>query len=75
MFKILILILVDEDVVQDQWRLGVIESVGGGKNNVCTAEVRLANGKKFVRHCTKLVGLEMDSVNNGDGVHKGGMRI
>ena len=70
-----VVLLVDENVVRDQWRLGVIESVGGGENHVRTAEVRLANGKKFVRHCTKLVGLEMDSVNNGDGVHKGGMRI
>ena len=62
MFKILILILVDEDVVRDQWRLWVIESVGGGENHVRTAKVRLANGKEFVRHCTKIVGLEVDSV-------------
>ena len=57
-----VVLLVDENVVRDQWSLGVIDSVGGGDNHVRTAVVRLANGKRFHRHCTKIVGLEIEAV-------------
>ena len=49
-------------MVRDQWSLGVLESVGGGDHHVRTAVVRLANGKIFHRHCTKIVGLGIEAV-------------
>ena len=55
-----VVLLVDESLVRDQWSLGVIDSVGGGGSHVRTAVVRLPDGRKFSRHCTKVVGLEFD---------------
>ena len=55
-----IVILVDELQPRDQWKLGVVEAIPGDGQHVRTVTVQMANGKRLVRHCNRLVGLELD---------------
>ena len=59
-----IVILVEDNIPRDQWRIGRIESVGdaGGSKGgtVRKAMVRTTNGRLLERHVTKLVTLELD---------------
>ena len=54
------MLICDEMTVRDKWPLGRIESVKSDGTYVRSAVVSLASGKKFERHCTKLVALELD---------------
>ena len=54
-------LVMDEMLPRDQWRIAVVDSVQGDGQHVRSAVVRTAAGKKIERHCTKLVGLEMDA--------------
>ena len=55
-----LVLVCDELNVRDKWPLGRIESVKSDGRNVRSAVVTLASGKRFERHCTKLVPLELD---------------
>ena len=55
-----LVLICDEMTVRDKWPLGRIESVKSDGTYVRSAVVSLASGKKFERHCTKLVALELD---------------
>ena len=55
-----IVILTDEQSPRDQWRLARVDAIKGDPRNVRTVVVQTASGKKFERHCTKLVPLELD---------------
>ena len=55
-----IVLLTDNQTPRDQWKLARIESLKGDPAHVRTVIVATASGKKFERHCTKLVPLELE---------------
>ena len=56
-----LVLLVDELAPRDQWRVGRVEALGDDGCKSRKAMVKLANGKVFERHVTKLIALEMDA--------------
>ena len=55
-----LVLLVDENMPRDQWRVGMINAVVSNSNLVRRVTVRLANGRILERHVNKVVGLELD---------------
>ena len=55
-----LVLLVEDNLPRDQWRLGRIVTVGARGGKVRTAVVKTAQGRSLERHVTKLVGLELD---------------
>ena len=55
-----LVLLIDEIVPRDQWRLGRIKEVRGDGIRTRSAVVETANGRTYERHISKLVMLEME---------------
>ena len=55
-----IVLLTDEIVPRDQWKIGRIESIEQGDGPKRKAVVKTTNGKTYERHVTKLISLELD---------------
>ena len=60
-----VVLLVDEQLRRNDWRLAMVESVKGSDDHVRSALVRTAGGKRFERDRTKLVLLELDGEQGG----------
>ena len=61
LYKGQLVIMIDENLSRDQWRLAIVETVKSDGAHVRAVTVRTACGKLFDRHCSKLVALEMET--------------
>ena len=68
-----LVLVVEEQVARNSWKLGRIVSVDGDATHVRKAMVKRADGKILLRDRTKLVRLELDGVDkntkDGDASH------
>ena len=55
-----LVLMVDEKLRREEWRLGRITKVMGDETHGRTVEVWTGKTKKFIRDITKVVPLEMD---------------
>ena len=55
-----IVLIVDENLPRDQWKIGRVEAIGPTEERVRNAQVKTVSGKVLERHVTKLVALELE---------------
>ena len=60
LYKGQLVLMVDELMPRDQWRIARVESFVGGEGPVRRVIVKTASGKAFERHCSKVVALELE---------------
>ena len=55
-----IVLMVEENMTRDKWPLARVTAIESDSEHVRSVTVQTTNGRKYVRHVTKLVRLELD---------------